>query len=122
MVEKSSGRNRLERNPDSNIKDSLEYLMPGEVHVIDDKIKPEDIKVFDNVMGSGHCLCYALNVLLKIYESEGYTAREAARLIVKKNLYGMDIDKRAYQLAYFAVMMKARQYDRRALDGKLKNN
>ena len=60
--------------------------------------------------------------MLKIYESEGYTAREAARLIVEKNLYGLNIDKRAYQLAYFAIMMKVRQYNRRALDGTLKNN
>jgi len=122
MVDNSLGIYWLERNPDSSIKDSLEYLMPGEIPTVDEKISPEDIKVFDNAMGSGHCLCYAFDVLFKIYESEGYTAREAARLIVEKNLYGLDIDKRAYQLAYFAIMMKARQYDRRALNGKLKNN
>lgn len=122
MVDNSLGRYWLERNPDSNIKDSLEYLMPGEIPVIDDKISPEDIKVFDNAMGSGHCLCYAFDVLLKIYESEGYTAREAARLIVEKNLYGLDIDKRVYQLAYFTIVMKVRQHNEDALCRKLKNN
>ena len=122
MVDNSLGKYWLERNPNSIIKDSLKYLMPGEIPVVDEKISPEDIKVFDNAMGSGHCLCYAFDVLLMIYESEGYTAREAARLIVEKNLYGLDIDKRAYQLAYFAIMMKARQHDRKALDGTLSNN
>lgn len=122
MVDNSLGKYWLERNPDSPIRDSLEYLMPGEIPVIDEKISPEDLKVFDNAMGSGHCLSYAFDVLLKIYESEGYTAREASKLIVEKNLYGLDIDKRAYQLAYFAIMMKARQYNRRALHGELKTN
>ena len=87
MVDNSLGKYWLERNPNSIIKDSLEYLMPGEIPVIDEKISPEDIKVFDNAMGSGHCLSYAFDVLLKIYESEGYTAREAARLIVEKSLW-----------------------------------
>jgi len=66
-------------------------------------------------MGSGHMLVYAFDVLMQIYESQGYTQRDAAQIIVEKNLYGIDIDKRAYQLAYFAVMMKARRYDRRFL-------
>ena len=122
MVYNSLGKYWLERNPDSPIRESLEYLMPGEISLIDEKISPEDLKVFDNAMGSGHCLSYAFDVLLKIYESEGYTTREASKLIVEKNLYGLDIDKRAYQLAYFAVMMKARQYNRRALNGELKTN
>jgi type II restriction/modification system DNA methylase subunit YeeA len=122
MVDNSLGKYWLERNPDSSIRDSLEYLMPGEIPVIEGKISPEDLKIFDNAMGSGHCLSYAFDLLLKIYESEGYTAREASKLIVEKNLYGLDIDKRAYQLAYFAIMMKARQYNRRALNGELKTN
>lgn len=122
MVDNSLGKYWLERNPDSSIRDFLEYLMPGEIPVVDEKISPEDLKIFDNAMGSGHCLSYAFDVLLKIYESEGYTAREASKLIVEKNLYGLDIDKRAYQLAYFAIMMKARQHNRRALNGELKTN
>ncbi len=64
-------------------------------------------------MGSGHILVYAFDVLMQIYESEGYNPRDAAKLILEKNLYGLDIDRRAYQLAYFSLMMKARQYNRR---------
>ena len=75
--------------------------------------KPEDIRVIDPCMGSGHILCYLFDVLVQIYEAYGYSVREAVRLIVEKNLYGLDLDERAGQLAYFAVMMKARQYDRR---------
>ena len=122
MVDNSLGKYWLERNPESSIRNSLEYLMPGELPVVNEKISPEDIKLFDNAMGSGHCLSYAFDVLLMIYESEGYTSREASKLIVEKNLYGLDIDKRAYQLAYFSIMMKVRQYNRKALNGKLKIN
>ncbi|MGI6430189.1 MAG: BREX-1 system adenine-specific DNA-methyltransferase PglX [Syntrophomonadaceae bacterium] len=78
-------------------------------------IKPEDIKVLDPCMGSGHILVYAFDVLMQIYESWGYSQRDAAKLILEKNLYGLEIDRRAYQLAYFALMMKARQYNRRIL-------
>ena len=77
------------------------------------QIKPEDIKVIDPCMGSGHILCYLFDVLVQIYEAYGYSTRDAAQSIVENNLYGLDIDDRAAQLAYFAVMMKARQYDRR---------
>ena len=66
-------------------------------------------------MGSGHILVYAFDVLMEIYKECGYTERDAASLIVKNNLFGLDIDERASQLAYFAVMMKARSYDRRFL-------
>ena len=85
-------------------------------------LTPEEIKLIDPCMGSGHILVYAFDVLMQIYEAQGYTQRDAARLIVEKNLYGLDIDKRAYQLAYFAVMMKARQYNRRILNGEVKPN
>jgi len=85
-------------------------------------ISLEDIKVIDPCMGSGHILVYAFDVLLQIYKSCGYTARDASKLILEKNLYGLDIDDRAYQLAYFAVMMKARQYNRRILNGEIKPN
>jgi len=76
-------------------------------------LQPEAIHFIDPSMGSGHVLVYAFDVLMQIYLDCGYTVRDAAQCIVRKNLYGLDIDKRAYQLAYFAVMMKARQYDRR---------
>lgn len=77
------------------------------------KLKPQDIKIIDPCMGSGHILVYAFDVLMQIYESQGYNPRDAAKLILEKNLYGLDIDRRAYQLAYFSLMMKARQYNRR---------
>lgn len=76
-------------------------------------LTPDQLKVIDPCCGSGHILAYMFDVLMKIYESYGYTTREAVARIVENNLYGLDIDERAAQLAYFAVMMKARQYDRR---------
>lgn len=76
-------------------------------------LTPDQLKVIDPCCGSGHILAYMFDVLMKIYESYGYTTREAVASIVENNLYGLDIDDRAAQLAYFAVMMKARQYDRR---------
>lgn len=76
-------------------------------------LTPDQLKVIDPCSGSGHILAYMFDVLMKIYESYGYTTREAVASIVENNLYGLDIDDRAAQLAYFAVMMKSRQYDRR---------
>ena len=76
-------------------------------------LTPDQLKVIDPCSGSGHILTYMFDVLMKIYESYGYTTREAVASIVENNIYGLDIDDRAAQLAYFAVMMKARQYDRR---------
>lgn len=84
-------------------------------------LTPEQIKVIDPCCGSGHILAYMFDVLMQIYESYGYTTREAVASIVENNLYGLDIDDRAAQLAYFAVMMKARQYDRRFLARKDEN-
>lgn len=79
----------------------------------------EEISVIDPCMGSAHILVYAFNVLMQMYVYKGYTERDAVRLILEKNLYGLDIDRRAYQLAYFALMMKARQYDRRFFTRKV---
>ena len=79
------------------------------------ELKPEDIKCIDPCMGSGHILAYMFDVLMKIYDVYGYSIREAVESIVKNNIYGLDIDDRAAQLANFAIMMKARQYDRRFL-------
>lgn len=75
----------------------------------------KDGKEIDPCMGSGHILVYAFDVLMQIYTSEGYSEREAAKLILEKNLFGLEIDRRAYQLAYFALMMKGRQYNRRIM-------
>ena len=77
-------------------------------------LNPEDLTFIDPCLGSGHIICYAFDVLMQIYTEQGYTARDAVKSIVENNLYGLDIDERAYQLAYFSVMMKARQYDRGA--------
>ena len=83
-------------------------------------LTPEQITTIDPCMGSGHILVYAFDVLMQIYESAGYGQRDAAGSILEHNLYGLDIDDRAFQLAYFAVMMKARQYNRRILNGEHK--
>ena len=85
-------------------------------------IKPEEIKLIDPCMGSGHILVYAFDVLIQIYSAAGWNPREAALSIINNNLYGLDIDDRATQLAYFAVMMKARQYDRRLFSRELQSN
>ena len=76
-------------------------------------LKPEDILAIDPCQSSGHIFVYMFDVLIQIYEAYGYSAREAASSIVEHNIWGLDIDERAAQLAYFSVMMKARQYDRR---------
>jgi len=82
------------------------------------ELTPEQITMIDPCMGSGHILVYGFSVLMQIYESAGYGQRDAARSILEHNLYGLDIDDRAYQMAYFAVMMKAREYNRRILNGE----
>lgn len=82
----------------------------------------KDIRVIDPCMGSGHILVYAFDVLMQIYEATGYSQRDAAQSILENNLFGLDIDDRAAQLAYFAVMMKARQYDRRLLTRGIQPN
>ena len=81
-----------------------------------------DIKVIDPCMGSGHILVYCFEVLMQIYESQGYTQRDAVQSILENNLFGLDIDKRAAQLSYFALMMKARQYDRRIFNRGVQPN
>lgn len=130
MVENSLGRLWLEGHPDSNLKENWKYYLDEaeqepEVQVKLAEIRkeyavltPEDIKLIDPCMGSGHILVYAFDVLMQIYTSVGYSEREAARCILEHNIYGLDIDDRAQQLAYFAVMMKARQYNRRILNGE----
>ena len=81
-------------------------------------LTPEQIKVIDPCCGSGHILAYLFDVLMQIYENYGYTPRDAVASILQNNLYGLDIDDRAAQLAYFAVMMKAVRYDKRFLKRK----
>ena len=123
MVDNSLGRYWIERNPESDLKNKLKfYVEPENFTTVDEKISPEDLTVFDPCMGSGHILVYAFEVLMQIYLECGYTERDATSLILENNLFGLDIDDRAYQLAYFAVMMKARSYDRRILTRNIKPN
>ena len=118
MVDNSLGRYWIERHPESKLAEKLEFFVApknGEIKHINESVNPEDVKFFDPCMGSGHVLVYAFEVLMEIYKESGYTERDAAAMIVQNNLFGLDIDDRASQLAYFAVMMKARSYDRRFL-------
>jgi len=131
MVENSLGRLWVEGHPSDELKTGWKYYLEEakqepEVQVQLDKIreeyktlKPEDIKCIDPCMGSGHILVYLFDVLMQIYSSCGYSDRDAVRSIIENNLYGLDIDDRAAQLAYFSVMMKARQYDARFFSRKL---
>ena len=131
MVENSLGRLWIEGHPDNELKSSWKYYLDEaeqepEVKIqLDEmrkeyqKLKPEDIKIIDPCMGSGHILAYAFDVLMQIYESCGYSRKDAVHNILKYNLYGLDIDDRAAQLAYFSVMMKARQYDRSVFDPEI---
>ena len=118
VVDNSLGRYWLERNPQSKLAEKLEYLVTpkdGTLPQIDQHIDPTEITFFDPCMGSGHVLVYAFDVLMEIYKECGYSERDAASAIVEHNLFGLDIDPRATQLAAFAVAMKGRQYDRRFL-------
>lgn len=127
MVENSLGRLWLEAHPNSPIREGWKYYLDEAEQTpevaqrlrglrAENAVKsPEDIKVIDPCMGSGHILVYAFEVLMQIYTSEGYPERDAAKLILEKNIFGLEIDRRAYQLSYFALMMKARQYNRRIL-------
>lgn len=125
MVDNSLGRYWIERHPESKLAEKLAFFVTpknGEFKHIDEFVKPEDVKFLDPCMGSGHILVYAFDVLMEIYKESGYTERDAAAMIVQNNLFGLDIDDRASQLAYFAVMMKARSYDRRFLSRGIKPN
>ena len=130
MVENSLGRLWVEGHPDCGLKENWKYYLEeapqesevqaklAEIRKEYAALNPEDIKLIDPCMGSGHILVYAFDMLMQIYESAGYSQRDAAKSILEHNIYGLDIDDRAYQLAYFAVMMKARQYNRRILNGE----
>lgn len=127
MVENSLGRLWVEGHPNDDLKASWKYYLdeaeqePEVQKQLDDikkeyaALTPEEIRCIDPCMGSGHIICYMFDVLMQIYEAYGYTTRDAVSSIVKNNLYGLDIDDRASQIAYFSVMMKACQYDRRFL-------
>lgn len=127
MVENSLGRLWIEGHPDEALKEQWKYYLDeaeqeepvqkqlNQIYAEHSKLNLEDLTCLDPCCGSGHILVYMFDVLMQIYRSRGYRDRDAAISIVEHNLYGLDIDERAAQLAYFAVMMKARQYDRRFL-------
>ena len=134
MVENSLGRIWVEGHPDDELKSKWKYYLDEakqeesvqqELNKIKAEyatLKPEDIKLIDPCMGSGHILVYAFDVFMQIYENAGWSQRDAAQSIIQNNIYGLDIDDRAAQLSYFAVLMKARQYDRRILTRGIEPN
>ena len=134
MVENSLGRMWVEGHPDEELKSKWKYYLNEAEqeefvqHELDKikaeyaTLKPEDIKLIDPCMGSGHILVYAFDVFMQIYENAGWSQRDAAQSIIPNNIYGLDIDDRAAQLSYFAVLMKARQYDRRILTRGIEPN
>lgn len=134
MVENSLGRMWIEGHPNDELKSTWKYYLDEaeqepeveeqlkEIRKEYSKLNPQDIKFFDPAMGSGHILVVAFDILMQIYESQGIRPREAAKSILENNLYGLDIDDRAAQLAYFAVMMKAREYDRRIFSRGIQPN
>lgn len=127
MVENSLGRLWIEGHPDEELRSEWKYYLDeaeqepkvqeqlAKIRAEYAALKPQDIRLIDPCMGSGHILSYAFDVMIRIYEKSGVSRRDAAKSIVENNLYGLDIDERASQLAYFAVMMKGCQYDRRFL-------
>jgi len=126
MVDNSLGRYWMERNSDSNLMNSLNYYFeePNQIDKIKTKlhslrtdyVEPNTIKFFDPCMGSGHILIYAFDIFFEIYNELGYSINDIPKLILENNLYGLDIDKRAYQLTYFTLMMKGRDVDKRFLN------
>ena len=134
MVQNSLGRLWLEGHPNDELKSEWKYYLDeaeqepdvqkqlDEIREQSKKIRPEDIKVLDPAMGSGHILVYAFDVLYEIYKSAGYSEKDIPKLILENNLYGLEIDDRAAQLAYFAVMMKARSKSRRIFREKINLN
>ena len=134
MVENSLGRLWLDGHPNIEIRSGWKYYLDeaeqtqevqaqlAEIRKGRKDLNPEQIRFIDPCMGSGHILVYAFDVLMQIYLSCGYAEKDAAQCIVRNNIWGLDLDKRAYQLAYFAIMMKARHYDRRFLSRNIKPN
>ncbi|MFW7383506.1 BREX-1 system adenine-specific DNA-methyltransferase PglX [Vagococcus fluvialis] len=144
MVENSLGRYYIdqkladpsEERTEKEIADSFgwQYYLPSaeqpeevQLQILEERKKKNDfdlqeLKLIDNAMGSGHVLVYAFDVFLQLYVAEGFRERDASELIMKNNLFGLEIDKRAYQLAYFAIMMKGRQHNRRILSKNISLN
>ena len=117
LVQNSLGRLWMLNHPNSKLADEMEYYIPPTEEDKDflEVKSPEELKICDPCCGSGHMLTYAFDLLVKIYEEEGYDRRKIPTLILLKNLHGVEIDTRARELAAFALTMKAREYDSRFL-------
>lgn len=102
MVDNSLGKYYLERHENSQLKDELKYLLPSKIESVNNDQDISKYKFLDNAMGSGHILIYAFDLLMKMYLEEGYSKRDAAQKIIENNIFGLEIDKRAFQLAYFS--------------------
>ena len=125
ILDNSLGRYWIERHPESHLASKLTYLVTpkdGSIETVNETISPEELKVLDPCVGSGHFLSYAFDILLEIYRECGWSDRDAAKSILENNLHGLDIDDRAAQLACFAVAMKARKYNRRIINGETSLN
>jgi len=128
IVENSLGRLWLDGHPNDPVKNNWKYYVDEDVTVpaqAEQKAKllhPEELRCIDPCAGSGHIIAYAFDVLMKLYLSYGYTNHEAVESIVKNNIFGLDIDERAIQIAYFAIMMKACEYDKRFLKRGIQPN
>ena len=110
MVENSLGKLALESTGiNENLKNNWKYYIESELDESSEKIKIEDVKILDPAMGSGHILVYAFDLLFEMYENLGWSTKDSVLSILKNNLYGLEIDERAGQLASFALMMKARE-------------
>ncbi len=121
IIDNSLGRYWIERNPDSNLKNGLEYFIQTKnIQYINENITPQKMTVFDPCVGSGHFLVYAFDVLMKIYRECGYDDTEAVTQILEHNLYGLDIDSAVTELACFELMMKACQYDSSVLSRSIR--
>ena len=121
ILDNSLGRYWIERHPESRLAEKLPYYVTskdGKQAFVNEPVRPEELTVFDPCVGSGHFLAYAFDILLEIYRECGWSDRDAARSILENNLYGLDIDDRAVQLACFALAARARKYDRKAFSGK----
>lgn len=131
MVENSLGRVWLEGHPDDTLRRQWRFYMDempqdeqteaelAKLRTANQKLTPEQLSIFDPCMGSGHILDYAFDVLMDIYRVQGYTDRDAVSSIVENNLFGLDIDGRAVQMASFSIMMQACKYDKRFLKRKI---
>ena len=124
LVENSIGRLWILNHPESTLADKMEfYIKPAQQEADFVKIdNPEDFRICDPCCGSGHMLTYSFDILMEIYEEYGYSRQDAVASIIKNNLYGIELDKRAGQLTYFALMMKAREKDRRFFSRKIEPN